>query len=78
VDGVIGDAGQHVGEPSLGIDIVEFGGVDQREHDRGALAAAIGAGEQPGLAAQRNPAQLALGRVVTQADAAVTSMRLSM
>jgi hypothetical protein len=47
VDGVIVDAGEHVGEPGLGIDVVELGRVNQRQHDRGALAAAIGAGEQP-------------------------------
>ena len=70
-DLVIGDPGQHVGEPGLRIDVVELGRLDQREHDRGALAAAIGAGEQPRLAAERNPAQLALGRIVAQADAAV-------
>jgi hypothetical protein len=32
--------GEHIGEPDLGIDAVELGGVDQRQHDRGALAAA--------------------------------------
>ena len=70
-DLVIGDASQHVGEPGLGIDIVELGGLDQCQDECGALAAAIGAGEQPGLAAKRNPAQLALGRIIAQADAAV-------
>src|SRR6516162_641797 len=42
-----------------------------RKHDCGALAAAIRAREQPRFAAQRNPAQLALGGVVAQADAAI-------
>ncbi len=41
-DLVVGDPGQHVGEPSLGIDFVELGRLNQRQHDRGALAAAIG------------------------------------
>ena len=68
---MIGDAGEHVGEPGLRIDVVELGRVDQRVHDRGALAAAIGAGEQPGLAAEGNAAQRSLGGVVGQADAAV-------
>ena len=51
--GVVGDAAQHVGKPGLRIDAVELGRLDQREHRCGALAAAIGAGEQPGLAADR-------------------------
>ena len=46
-DLVIGDPGQHVGEPGLGIDVIELGRLNQRQHDRGALAAAIGAREQP-------------------------------
>jgi hypothetical protein len=54
VDGVIVDAGEHVGEPSLRVDVVEPRGLDQRVHHGGALAAAIGAGEQPRLAAERN------------------------
>jgi hypothetical protein len=44
---VIGDPGQHIRKPHLGIDVVELGGVDQREHDRGALATAVGPYEQP-------------------------------
>ena len=46
-DLVVGDPGQHVGEPGLGIDVVEPGRLNQRQHDRGALAPAIGAGKQP-------------------------------
>ena len=57
--------------PGLRIDVVELGGLDQRVHHGGALAAAIGAGEQPRLAAERDAAQRALGGVVGQADAAV-------
>gem|GEM_PF-6841071 len=53
VDLVIGDTRQHVSEPGLRIDIVELGGLNQCQHDRSAFAAAIGAGEQPGLAAER-------------------------
>ena len=44
---MIVDAGEHVGEPGLRIDVVEPGGLDQRVHDGRALAAAVGAGEQP-------------------------------
>src|SRR5437588_3977466 len=70
-DLVIGDPRQHIGKPSPGIDVVEPSRLNQRQHDRGPLAATIGAGEQPRLSAEGNPAQLALGRIVAQADAAV-------
>ena len=69
--GVIGDAGEDVGEPGLRVDVVELGGDDQGVHEGGALTAAIGAGEEPGLAAEGDAAQRALGGVVGQADAAV-------
>ena len=68
---VVVDAGQDIGEPSLGIDVVEPGRLDQRVHEGGPLTTAIGAGEQPGLAAERNAAQRPLGGVVGEADAAV-------
>jgi hypothetical protein len=70
-DLVIGNSGQHVGKPGLGVDVVELGRLNQREHERSAFAATIGAGEQPRLAAEGNPAQLALGGIVAQADAAI-------
>jgi hypothetical protein len=69
--GVVGNATQDVGEPGLRIDIVEFGGADQRVDGRGALAAAIGAGEQPSFAPEGDPAQRPLGGIVGQADAAI-------
>jgi hypothetical protein len=56
---------------SQAVDAIEPGRLNQRQHDRGALAAAIGAGEQPRLPAESNPAQLALGRIVAQTDAAI-------
>ena len=51
---MIGDAGEHIGQPGLRIDVVELGRVNQRQHGRGALAAAIGAGEEPRLSAKGN------------------------
>jgi hypothetical protein len=74
---VIGDPGQDIGEPSLRIDVVELGGLDQREHDRGTLAAAVGAGEQPCLTAQRDAAQRPLGGIVAQANAAIVEERVN-
>jgi hypothetical protein len=41
----IGDAGEDIGEPCLRIDVVEPSGGDERVHERGALAAAVGAGK---------------------------------
>ncbi len=70
-DLVIGDACEHVGEPSLRINIVELGRLNQCQHDRGALAAAIGAGEEPRLSPQRNSSERAFGGVVAQANPAV-------
>ena len=69
--GMIGDAGEHVGEPRLGIDVAELCRLDQREHDGGAVAAGVGAAEGPVSSADGDAADGALGGVVRQADAAV-------
>lgn len=39
---MLGDAGEHIREPSLRIDVVEANSLDQGIEDRCALAAAIG------------------------------------
>jgi hypothetical protein len=49
---MFGDAGQDVGEPSLRINVIHLGRNDQAVHDRGALATAIRAAEQPRFATQ--------------------------
>ena len=54
--GMICDAGEHVGEPRLRVDVVELGRGDQGLHRGGALATAIGAGEQPRPAPEGNSA----------------------
>ena len=41
------DAAQHIGEPGLGVDAIEFGSGNQGINRGRALAAAIGTGEQP-------------------------------
>jgi hypothetical protein len=53
---MISDPAQHVGEPSLWVDLVQLGGLNQGEHRSGALAAPIGASEEPGPAADRDEA----------------------
>lgn len=68
---MIGDANEDIGKPGLRIDVVELGGLDQGVDDGGALAAAVGATEQPCLAAERDAAERALGGIVGEADAAI-------
>ena len=51
---MIGNAGEHVGEPGLRIDVVELGRHDQGGDGGGAVGSAIGACEQPGFPPQRN------------------------
>jgi len=63
----VGDAGEEVGEPSLRVDVVELGGLDQRVEDGGALATAIRAAEKPGLATERHAAERPFGGVVGEA-----------
>lgn len=69
--GNVGNAREDIGEPGLGVDVVELGGVDEAEHDRGALAPAVGSAEEPRLPAQGHTSQGALGAVVRKADAAI-------
>lgn len=68
---MIVDACQHVGEPGIGIDAVELGGLQQGVYEGGALAATFGTGEEQRLPAKGNPAQGSFRCVVRQADAAV-------
>jgi len=50
--GVSGDPAKDIGEPCLGIDVVELGGADEGIHGCGASAAAVEAGERPRFAAE--------------------------
>ena len=43
----VGDAVEDIGEPCLGVDLVQLGGADERVHRRHPCAAAVGAAEQP-------------------------------
>jgi hypothetical protein len=69
--GMIGDPAEHVGEPSLRVDVGELGRGNQGVYPRGVLAAAVGAGEQSSATPQRNTAQRAFGSVVAEADVAI-------
>ena len=68
---MIWQPGEHVGKPSLRIDAIEPGSLDQRVNGGGAAAAFVGAGKGPVLAAECNSAQLALGSVVGHAQPAI-------
>jgi hypothetical protein len=72
VDGVTVDAGEHVSEPSLWIDVTELICHGQRRRDSGTTGTAFGNGEQPRLASQGKSAKGAFGSIVRQADSPIT------
>lgn len=82
--GKIGDTGEDVGEPSLGIDVVEATGRDHRQHDGGPIGATLAASKGPVAPSQGDASQRAFSAIVGQADPAVveegakSSQRLSM
>ena len=45
--GKIGDTGEDVGEPRLGVDVVETTGCDHRQHDGESVGTTLAAGEGP-------------------------------
>ncbi len=70
-DGKIGDAGEHIGEPRLWVDVVETAGRDDREHDGGSIGPTLGTGEGPVSTPERNSSQSALGRIVRETNPAI-------
>src|SRR5512144_1125314 len=54
IDGVAGDAGEHVAEVGFGIEAVELGGLDQGIEGSGTLSAGIRTGEEPIFPAEGN------------------------
>jgi len=74
VERVVGDARQHMAQPSLGIDALEFGGADQRVYRGRTVAATVGAREQVVAAANRHAAQGAFSRRVNDFDGAVVAV----
>ena len=68
---VIGQLREHMGKPSLRIDVVEFAGFDERKNVSGPSRAFVRAGEGPVAPAHGNAAQPALGGVVGHADASI-------
>ena len=74
IDGMIGDMCQHVTQPGFGVDTVQLARADQRVDRGGALAAAVGAGEQVIAAADGHATQGAFGRRVIDLDGAVVAI----
>ena len=69
--GIIGDAGEHVGEILLRVEAAELRRFDQRNKSRCPAAAGVGAGEQVIFAADRDAAQGPLGGIVVEGEPAV-------
>ena len=73
IDRMIGDVGQHMAQPGLGVNTAQLGRADQRVDGGGTLATAVGASKQVVAPANGNATQGALGgRVVDLDDAVVT------
>lgn len=61
---MLGDALEHHAQEGVGIEVVEPRAADEAAEESGALAAAVGVGEEVVLAPERDVAQGALGGVV--------------
>ena len=59
-------AGECIGQPRLGIDAIQLGGLDQGAGDGSGTAAGLRADEQAGLPPDRNRMYRALSAVVVQ------------
>lgn len=68
---VVADAGEDIGEPGLGIDVVQLRGDDQAVQERRALTPVVRTRERPRLASKGQAAQRSLGSIVGKTDSAV-------
>ncbi len=68
---MIGNAGEYVCQPRLGIGTVELRRLDQRIHNGRAVAALVRTAEGPIAPADSDAANGTLGGIVRQADAAI-------
>jgi hypothetical protein len=74
-DLAVWDVGERVSQPSLGIDAVELGGLDQGAGDGGGAAAGLRADEQIVFPSDRNRSHRPLGRVGVQLQNAMVEIR---
>ena len=70
----VGHAIDHIGEPSLRIEAVEFGAFQHGVEDCGTLAAGIGSEKQKVLAGNGNAAQGTLGDVIVNREPAIAGI----
>ena len=70
-DFVVGDLGEDPCEPSLGIDTVELGGLNQGIGDGCGFAAALGANKEKILTAQGHAADRPFSRIIVQFQKAI-------
>gem|GEM_PF-3311952 len=68
---MIGDAGEHIGEPRFWVDVVETASRYDGEHDGGSIGPTLGTGEGPVAAPERNSSQRALGGIVRETNPAI-------
>ena len=74
IDRMIGDVGQHMAQPGLGVNTAQLGRADQRVDGGGTLATAVGASKQVVAPANGNATQGALGGRVVDLDDAVVAV----
>ncbi len=70
-DGKVGDAGEHIGEPRLWVDVVETASRDDGEHDGGSIGPTLGTGEGPVSTPEGNSSQRPLGGIVRETNPAI-------
>jgi hypothetical protein len=75
-DLAVGDAGQGIGEPGLGIDAIELGGLDQGAGDGGGAAAVKRPDEQIVLRADRNRSQPMATERIARSAVLLSSSRM--
>jgi hypothetical protein len=68
---LVGDTGEHIGEPGARIHAVQLGGGGQGVDHRVPPAATVTAREQPGFPAEGHTTACAFGRVVRQTNSAI-------
>ena len=71
VDGMRGDAGEHVAQPGERVDAVQLAGLDQTIDGGGTLSAGIRTGEEPIFPAEGDAADGVFGAVVVDLEPAV-------
>jgi hypothetical protein len=71
VDGMRGDAGEHVAQPGERVDAVQLAGLDQTIDGGGTLSAGVRSREQPILPAEGDAADGVFGAVVVDLQPAI-------